>query len=564
MWKPVKLAVAAMLLSSALSAQTEIDHVYAIDGGQGDEFGRSVTIDGDFMVVASLDEFYVFYRDDKGDGDPLNDTWEVPAVAKYPMPNPGGSTTSSAGEGTTVALSGNTLLVGNGWGGAAASKTGVASIYGRVDPATPGDLSDDTWLEVDQLVAPVGAGDAYGSAVAIDGDYAIVGGPFNDNTAPNAGRAWVFERDDMGNGDPFDDEWNLAQDFGPLTASAGNFGISVAISGSRGLIGSPGHARAFVIERSPVGWVLEAELTGSSQFGQAVALDGDTAAVGQATGVTGNPGSVSIFRFTSATGWFFEDAVGQEIGLPTVTVSTDTWADSVALSGNTLVVGDPGHNWGFYSDGGCAHVFGRSDNGSPGDLTNDFWTESGSFFQGSETDFGDQTGFSLAMDGDIVVAGAIADEGTLASRAGSAYVFQANPPVIGFTLGSAQSEISLGDGGSQILSLDTPDEFGEDFYWMFGSATGTEPGIDFGDGVTLPLVFDGYFNSTLSSPFQPAFTDFVAQLAPNGAATAILSIPAGSNVALAGLQLFHAYLVIDEVTLDVEFASNAVGLTLVP
>ena len=51
------------------------------------------------------------------------------------------------------------------------------------------------------------------------------------------------------------------------------------------------------------------------------------------------------------------------------------------------------------------------------------------------------------------------------------------------------SAISLSSGGQQILTLEGGTARAGWFYFMFGSVTGTSPGIDLA-GVILPLNFD--------------------------------------------------------------------------
>jgi hypothetical protein len=63
--------------------------------------------------------------------------------------------------------------------------------------------------------------------------------------------------------------------------------------------------------------------------------------------------------------------------------------------------------------------------------------------------------------------------------------------------------------GTQTFSIDTgPDGAGLN-YRMTGSATGTSPGIDFGGGLILPIVYDSYSSATIRHANQLADPEFV-------------------------------------------------------
>jgi hypothetical protein len=125
------------------------------------------------------------------------------------------------------------------------------------------------------------------------------------------------------------------------------------------------------------------------------------------------------------------------------------------------------------------------------------------------------------------------------------------------------AEVSLSSGGLQHMTLaGGPAEAGK-FYWMFGSVTGTSPGIPIPNGV-LPLNFDLYTQMTLGDPFNPLFVDFFGVLDPTeGFAFAGFSVPVGSDAEFTGVTLHHAYITIPTPGI-IDSASNAVALLLVP
>ena len=119
---------------------------------------------------------------------------------------------------------------------------------------------------------------------------------------------------------------------------------------------------------------------------------------------------------------------------------------------------------------------------------------------------------------------------------------------------------SLAGGGAQKLELQGPG--GAGLYIVVGSLSGTTPGTPFGS-VTVPLVADTYSTKTVQQANQPPYTNTLGNLDPSGRATAVITVPAGFNPALAGVTAHHAFLVLQPGG-GASFASNPVPLILVP
>lgn len=82
-------------------------------------------------------------------------------------------------------------------------------------------------------------------------------------------------------------------------------------------------------------------------------------------------------------------------------------------------------------------------------------------------------------------------------------------------------------------------------YWIFGSITGTSPGVPLGP-VTIPLRPDPYTNLTIAFANSAAFTNTRGILDASGNAKASLNLPRGYNDPQAiGTRLYHAYIVYD-------------------
>jgi len=154
----------------------------ASDGTAGDEFGSSVSINGDTVVVGAWvkDSAYVFERDWGG-----LDNWGE--VAKL-TPTDG---TSGGGFGFSVSISGDTVVVGRPWDDVDGKMNqGSADVFYRNEGGV------DNWGGVEKLNASDGeADDYYGYSVSIDGDTIIIGANRDDIVDPptsNQGSAYIY------------------------------------------------------------------------------------------------------------------------------------------------------------------------------------------------------------------------------------------------------------------------------------------------------------------------------------------------------------------------------------
>ena len=336
----------------------------ASDGAALDEFGYSVAVSGDTAVVGARQDgdngsvsgsAYVFRRDAGGAGN-----W---GQVKKLLASDGAA---GDGFGWSVAVSGDTAVVGapfdsNGNG----SAVGSAYVFRR-DAGSVGN-----WGQVRKLLAADGAAfDEFGLSVAVSGDTAVVGGVDIISSSVLEGfngSAWVFRRD-AGGGD------NWVQVKKLLPADGGNtclfcapppqiFGGSVAVSGDTALVGARGDndkgdssGAAYLYRRDAGGadnWGQVKKLQASdggnlAEFGISVAVSGDTAVVGAS-----GSGSAYVFRRDAGGG---DNWVQVKKLLASDGAASDIFGISVAVSGDTAVVGAPFHNDNG-SASGSAYVF---------------------------------------------------------------------------------------------------------------------------------------------------------------------------------------------------------------
>jgi len=261
------------------------------------------------------------------------------------------------------------------------------------------------------------AGDEFGWSVAISGDTAVVGAPYDDIGAnADQGSAYVFVRSGV--------TWGQQQKLSAADGAADDFfGCSVAIAGDSAVVGACGddvgananQGSAYVFVRSGVTWGQQAKLTAADgaandTFGCSVAIAGETAVVGAPNddvGATANQGSAYVFVRSGVT-WTQQQKLVAGDG-----AVYDNFGSSVAIAGETAVMGAPNHDVGAHSAQGSAYAFVRSGT---------TWSEQTQLVAADgATD--DWFGYSVALSGDTAVVGAYWDNVGARTAQGSAYVF---------------------------------------------------------------------------------------------------------------------------------------------
>lgn len=184
----------------------------AADRTANDEFGFSVAIEGDLVVVGALNDGQ---DNDTGSGE------AVPNVgAAYVFSKASGSwtyikklisTDRGGGEffGNSVAISGKNIIIGSR--GNATDATGTNYLTGA-GAAHIFHLNDNNeWVQAKKLVAKYReASAAFGNSVAISGDYAIAGAPLDNTDASGgngmaqAGAAYILKNNTFNAGLNFD------------------------------------------------------------------------------------------------------------------------------------------------------------------------------------------------------------------------------------------------------------------------------------------------------------------------------------------------------------------------
>jgi FG-GAP repeat protein/type IX secretion system substrate protein len=423
----------------------EINKLVASDRDEGDIFGISVSIDGNYAIVGSVweeeDTFgnntlyeagsaYIFQR--KAD----RNWYEIQKIVPSDRAD-------FDRFGYSVSISGNYAIIGaygkNVEDGVnILPRAGAAYIFER-------DVKG-TWHEVQKIVPFDQASfKEFGTVVSISGNYAIIGNCKDDmdttggNKLKAAGSAYIFERDING-------KWNQAQKIIASDREMNDcFGYSVSISGKFAIIGAcyededisakdslPEAGSAYIFERDISGkWFQVQKIVASDReakdlFGWSVSISNSNAVVGafsEMDDVNGwntmyGSGSAYIFARDNNGKWNQEKKI-----VAFDREANDRFGNSVSISEDYILIGAKWkdvNNGNWIYNAGSAYIFERDNNGE--------WK----FFQkivASDRGESDVFGISVAISGDFAIIGSfyededILGENTLAF-AGSAYVFE--------------------------------------------------------------------------------------------------------------------------------------------
>ena len=324
----------------------------------GDNFGSSVAIDGDTIVVgAPQDDInvgsnfhgsaHVFTRGPEG--------WDD-GVELLPLD----ADSAYQNYGISVDIDNGFIVIGVAYDNDKGTNSGSAYVY---------ELASGVWQSVGKLLPPSTENDQnFGWSVAIDmdTDTIVIGAPHW--TAAGVGSAYVFTRSDS---------WvNPTSSKLPVTdnLTADQFGWSVAVSGNIAVVGANMDDDAVngndsgsitVFDRSSGDWINQGKLLASSgeqndRFGSDVATNGEAVIAGAFQNGSFNRGSIYTFS-NPGSGWA-EDGVIWPASSAQDVSTVQQFGTSVALDGGMLIVGSPtsdiynGEDFTFMT--GAAFVYG--------------------------------------------------------------------------------------------------------------------------------------------------------------------------------------------------------------
>ena len=315
------------------------DKLFMTGAEAGDNFGTSVAIDGDTIVVgAPQDDInevafkgsaHVFTR---GPGGWDNGVELLPEDDNLKYEN----------YGISVDIDNGTIVVGVAYDddiddNPTSGATGSAYVFEKNDL--------EEWARAAKLLPPTIADHQnFGWSVAIDRGTIVVGAPHW--TASGIGEAYEFGR--------LDGVWQNTAERLPATDNldADNFGWSVAISGEIIVVGARFDDNAegddfgsiTIFEFSSGDWINEGKWWASNGepgdlFGIDVATNGEVVIAGAQKNEQFNRGSAYLFS-KSGSAWVEDDVIGPSSN-PSNVSTVQHFGSSVALDSSTLIVGAP-------------------------------------------------------------------------------------------------------------------------------------------------------------------------------------------------------------------------------
>jgi hypothetical protein len=281
-----------------------------------------------------------------------------------------------------------------------------------------------------ELIASNGAaGDKFGYSVAVSGNTAVVGAPWALKNGDERGAAYVFV--DSGSG------WVQVAELTAVTfkelgtsVAIGDDGRTIAVGAPPGEVGGA----VFIFVEPATGWadmMPTAELMPEhsvEDFGLSVAIGGGGSVV-----IAGSHGGGAFVYEEPATGWANTSEPTAVLAIPE---GESYFGTSIAVSGNTVVVGDPYYrNSNGQLDGGAfVYILRSGPHTIPISATLTASTA-------GVADFG----ISVGISGNSIVAGA---NGT-SSLAGAVYVFV--KPAGGWTNMTQTAELTVPTSGETSL-----------------------------------------------------------------------------------------------------------------
>jgi hypothetical protein len=366
-------------------SSSQLAKLTASDGQANDQFGFSIAVSGDTVVVGCMERnvAYVFVKPSAGWTD-MTETAELT------------SSDNASDFSYTVGISGDTIVVG-------APQTDAAYVF--VKPASG-------WTSTTETAKLTNPGSIY--------ELAVSGGTVVVSSAYNGGVSYVFTK-------PQDGWKSTSEPDATLTVPYyGDFcQFCVGVSGDTIAVGTPGsfddEGTVYVFAKPAEGWrgnlTPTATLVASNgifpdQLGVTVAVSGDTIVAG-ANGSNGYEGSV--YAFVEPAGGWQDMSQTAELTAPN---SIDMgWAVAINENANTIVGGAFYTTVGSNQLEGSAYLYNKPKSGWK--TTSEFNAELTPSDGAPDEEFGASVGASSAT----TVAGAPYAEIGSNMEQGAAYVF---------------------------------------------------------------------------------------------------------------------------------------------
>ncbi len=290
------------------------------------------------------------------------------------------------------------------------------------------------------------SGDAFGSAVAMYGDWLAVGAP-NATAGGNngAGAVFLFHRSGL--------DWTLAATLSAQDGAANDhFGKALTMGDGVLAVGAPNAdvsgatdaGAVYLFTYSNNAWSQSQKLTAptptaNDTFGAAVALAGNTLAVGtpMADLQASNAGAVFVFVLSGGS-WSHQATLTASDGS-----SGDHLGAAVTAYGDRVAAGAADANGGGLTDSGKVYLFLRQGT---------TWSQEAILTAGDAA-ANDTFGAALALDDSLLAIGAPGADVNAQADRGAVYVFSLNEGRWSQTAKLTTSDGAAGDAFGQALAL---------------------------------------------------------------------------------------------------------------
>ena len=444
-------------LNSANFAATQfrlklIDGVSGLSLGAGNNFGSSVSLDGDRLAVGAngVSNFPANSSVHLFDG--LNTSNFSGTTHRLQINNGVAGVTLADNEsfGDAVAIDGDHLAVGAADDSSVLFNGGAVFLFDGLNSTNFTSLQFQRKL-VDGLAGlNLPASADLGFALSLDGDRLAVSSGHTVNGQGNSGAVRLFDGINSAAFSGVTEQFTLTEIYSNLPITDNDqFGSAVSIDGDRLAIGSQ---EDIVISFKPVGSVYLFDGFNSSnfsnltfkrkltngvaglslpfpgtfgsphRFGLSVSLDGDHLAVGTEGNAGASGGAVYLFdgiQSTDFSSLAFQRKIGAgDAGLPG---GLDFFGQSVSLDGDRLAVGEVGNdgNFGGFSRG-AVHLFDGVNSAGFSSLTRRLTLDDNIVALGLAN--GDFFGSGVSLDDDRLAVGADGVNGTVAGP-GAVFLF---------------------------------------------------------------------------------------------------------------------------------------------
>lgn len=307
----------------------------ADDGTNGNVFGYAVAIDGNYALVGSA------YNDRRSTDSGLAYLIDLNSGEQKYRFSP---EDSNAGDlfGYSVAVSGKYAVVGAPYNDGRGDNSGCAYVFDTYTGQQLQRLSPEDNM----------AGDMFGYAVAVQGQYAIVSSIYNDQKGTDSGAIYLF---DLNTGRQIQkytaDDGGAGDAFGRSVAMNGNYVlVGAAYSDARG--GDSGAAYLFDLSQGrQIKKFSPDDGSAGDLFGYSVALNNRFALIGSAYSDRKGADSGAAYLFDLASGQQIQTLQADDAS------AGDVFGNSVAISGNYALVGSAYDDDNGKGDNGSAYLF---------------------------------------------------------------------------------------------------------------------------------------------------------------------------------------------------------------